>query len=100
MTQHYLWAGGHFLLLLSGFRYFLAWIMFKSVSSWWYKGAQLIAQSSEKLVLIYNSYSELLWRSYVLCHRVPVSAFCVLRQCGCYVLTWRSRVQEGPWGEL
>ncbi|KAG2045164.1 hypothetical protein BDR03DRAFT_930171 [Suillus americanus] len=45
-TQHYLWAGGHFLLLLSGFRYLLAWIMFKSVSSWWYKASFLGALMS------------------------------------------------------
>ncbi|KAJ7139907.1 hypothetical protein C8R44DRAFT_868003 [Mycena epipterygia] len=38
-TQHYLWASGHFLLLLSSLRYFLAWVMFKSVSSWWYKAS-------------------------------------------------------------
>ncbi|KAG7450268.1 uncharacterized protein BT62DRAFT_927584 [Guyanagaster necrorhizus] len=36
-TQHYLWASGHFILLLSALRYFIAWITFKSVSSWWYK---------------------------------------------------------------
>ncbi|KAG1828733.1 hypothetical protein EV424DRAFT_1385106 [Suillus variegatus] len=45
-TPHYLWAGGHFLLLLSGFRYLLAWIMFKSVSSWWYKASFLGALMS------------------------------------------------------
>ncbi|KAG1845482.1 hypothetical protein DFJ58DRAFT_907128 [Suillus subalutaceus] len=45
-SQHYLWAGGHFLLLLSGFRYLLAWIMFKSVSSWWYKASFLGALMS------------------------------------------------------
>ncbi|KAG1749716.1 uncharacterized protein EDB91DRAFT_1235187 [Suillus paluster] len=45
-TQHYLWAGGHFLLLLSGSRYFLAWMMFKTVSSWWYKASFLGALMS------------------------------------------------------
>ncbi|KAG1825628.1 uncharacterized protein BJ212DRAFT_286781 [Suillus subaureus] len=49
-TQHYLWAGGHFLLLLSGFRYLLAWIMFKSVSSWWYKASFLGALMSYFIV--------------------------------------------------
>ncbi|KAJ7706413.1 hypothetical protein B0H17DRAFT_628386 [Mycena rosella] len=38
-TQHYLWASGHFLLLLSSLRYFIAWVTFKSVSSWWYKAS-------------------------------------------------------------
>ncbi|RDB29012.1 Nucleoporin POM33 [Hypsizygus marmoreus] len=38
-TQHYLWASGHFLLLISALRYFVAWITFKSVSAWWYKAS-------------------------------------------------------------
>ncbi|KAJ7900116.1 hypothetical protein B0H14DRAFT_2429492 [Mycena olivaceomarginata] len=38
-TQHYLWASGHFLLLAASLRYFLAWVMFKSVSAWWYKAS-------------------------------------------------------------
>ncbi|TFK41372.1 hypothetical protein BDQ12DRAFT_626785 [Crucibulum laeve] len=38
-TQHYLWASGHFILLVASVRYFLAWIMFKSVSAWWYKAS-------------------------------------------------------------
>ncbi|KAG5648173.1 hypothetical protein DXG03_006128 [Asterophora parasitica] len=38
-TQHYLWASGHFLLLVSALRYFVAWITFKSVSAWWYKAS-------------------------------------------------------------
>jgi len=36
-TQHYLWAGGHFVLLISALRYFLATVTFKAVPSWWYK---------------------------------------------------------------
>jgi hypothetical protein len=36
-TQHYIWASGHFLLLLSAFRYFFAVITFKNISLWWYK---------------------------------------------------------------
>ncbi|EKM60872.1 uncharacterized protein PHACADRAFT_247077 [Phanerochaete carnosa HHB-10118-sp] len=36
-TQHYLWAGGHFVLLVSSFRYLLAWAFFRGPSSWWYK---------------------------------------------------------------
>jgi len=38
-TQHYLWASGHFLLLLSSLRYILAWATLKSVSAWWYKAS-------------------------------------------------------------
>ncbi|KAJ7630721.1 hypothetical protein FB45DRAFT_916385 [Roridomyces roridus] len=38
-SQHYLWASGHFLLLISSLRYFVAWAMFRSVSSWWYKAS-------------------------------------------------------------
>jgi len=38
-TQHYLWASGHFLLLLSSLRYFLAWLTLKTVSPWWYKAS-------------------------------------------------------------
>jgi len=38
-TQHYLWASGHFVLLVASLRYFLAWITFKAVSTWWYKAS-------------------------------------------------------------
>jgi len=38
-TQHYLWASGHFLLLLSSLRYILAWATLKTVSAWWYKAS-------------------------------------------------------------
>lgn len=38
-TQHYLWASGHFLLLLSSLRCFLAWAALKNVSAWWYKAS-------------------------------------------------------------
>ena len=44
--QHYLWAGGHFVLLISALRYFLATITLKAVSSWWYKGAWLCPGAS------------------------------------------------------
>ncbi|KAI6136903.1 hypothetical protein F5141DRAFT_1077392 [Pisolithus sp. B1] len=40
-TQHYLWAGGHFLLLVSALRYLLAYATFKTVSPWWYRGEPL-----------------------------------------------------------
>ncbi|KAI0374401.1 hypothetical protein BV20DRAFT_1049206 [Pilatotrama ljubarskyi] len=38
-TQHYLWAGGHFLLLLCSLRFFLAKVMFRTISAWWYKAS-------------------------------------------------------------
>jgi len=37
--QHYVWAAGHFILLISAMRYILAWAMFKSPSPWWYKAS-------------------------------------------------------------
>ena len=37
-VQHYLWAGGHFLLLVAALRYFIACVTFTTVSAWWYKG--------------------------------------------------------------
>jgi len=39
--QHYVWAGGHFVLLISALRYILAWAFFKTPSLWWYKGSPL-----------------------------------------------------------
>ncbi|KAM5538249.1 hypothetical protein V8D89_008136 [Ganoderma adspersum] len=38
-TQHYLWAGGHFLLLICSLRFFLAKLMFTSISSFWYRAS-------------------------------------------------------------
>ncbi|KAH9921968.1 uncharacterized protein BXZ73DRAFT_91669 [Epithele typhae] len=38
-TQHYIWAGGHCLLLLCSLRFFLGKIMFTTVSGWWYKAS-------------------------------------------------------------
>ncbi|TFK90211.1 hypothetical protein K466DRAFT_399150 [Polyporus arcularius HHB13444] len=38
-TQHYLWAAGHFLLLLCSLRFFLAKLMFRAVSTFWYKAS-------------------------------------------------------------
>src|SRR6266436_9514670 len=37
--QHYVWAGGHFVLLVSALRYIFAWAFFKTASPWWYKGS-------------------------------------------------------------
>ncbi|EIN13592.1 hypothetical protein PUNSTDRAFT_79239 [Punctularia strigosozonata HHB-11173 SS5] len=36
-TQHYIWAAGHFILLISAFRYLFASFMFRGPSAWWYK---------------------------------------------------------------
>ena len=41
VEQHYLWAAGHFLLLLCSLRFFLAKLMFRAVSAFWYKGASV-----------------------------------------------------------
>ncbi|KAH9964468.1 hypothetical protein BC827DRAFT_1187328 [Russula dissimulans] len=38
-TQHFIWAGGHFILLACALRYVLAWIAFKTPSLWWYKAS-------------------------------------------------------------
>ncbi|KAH7921953.1 hypothetical protein BV22DRAFT_690356 [Leucogyrophana mollusca] len=38
-SQHYLWAGGHFILLTAALRYFIAWVTFKTISTWWYKAS-------------------------------------------------------------
>ncbi|KAF9459476.1 hypothetical protein BDZ94DRAFT_1268265 [Collybia nuda] len=62
-TQHYLWASGHFLLLVSALRCFFAWVTFKTVSVWWYKGKLIGSTSSFKFH----------WGSHQLCHRLPVS---------------------------
>ncbi|KIO02410.1 hypothetical protein M404DRAFT_16115 [Pisolithus tinctorius Marx 270] len=40
-TQHYVWAGGHFLLLVSALRYLVAYVTFKTVSPWWYRASFL-----------------------------------------------------------
>ncbi|KAI0034923.1 hypothetical protein K488DRAFT_83526 [Vararia minispora EC-137] len=38
-AQHYVWAGGHFILLISAFKYLLSWVLFRHPSAWWYKAA-------------------------------------------------------------
>ncbi|KAK2462071.1 hypothetical protein APHAL10511_006534 [Amanita phalloides] len=48
-SQHYLWASGHFILLISAFRYFLAALMLKS-APWWYKTSFLGALISYAIV--------------------------------------------------
>ncbi|KAI0639176.1 hypothetical protein C8Q77DRAFT_1222789 [Trametes polyzona] len=36
-TQHYVWAAGHFVLLVCSLRFFFAKALFRAVSAWWYK---------------------------------------------------------------
>ncbi|KAF7320241.1 hypothetical protein MKEN_00808600 [Mycena kentingensis (nom. inval.)] len=38
-SQHYLWASGHFLLLVASLRYFLASLLWRTISAWWYKAS-------------------------------------------------------------
>jgi len=49
-TQHYLWAGGHFLLLVAALRYFIACITLTTISAWWYKVSFLGALVSYAIV--------------------------------------------------
>ncbi|KAF8624778.1 hypothetical protein AX15_005668 [Amanita polypyramis BW_CC] len=49
-SQHYLWASGHFILLLSAIRYFLAAFTFRTASAWWYKTSFLGALFSYAIV--------------------------------------------------
>ncbi|KAI0082247.1 DEAD-domain-containing protein [Panus rudis PR-1116 ss-1] len=49
-NQHYLWAAGHFILLLSSVRYFMAWILFRGPSAWWYKASFMGALLSYAIV--------------------------------------------------
>jgi len=49
-TQHYMWAAGHFIILLSSLRYLLATILFRGASAWWYKTSFLGALVSYTIV--------------------------------------------------
>lgn len=49
-TQHYLWAAGHFLLLLAFVRHVFAWFSFRSAPTWWYKTSYLGALVSYAIV--------------------------------------------------
>ncbi|KAJ3839925.1 hypothetical protein F5878DRAFT_93456 [Lentinula raphanica] len=49
-TQHYLWASGHFILLLCALRYFFAYATFHNVSSIWYKACYTGALLSYAIV--------------------------------------------------
>ena len=72
--QHYFWAGGHFLLLLCSLRFFLAKLLFRAVSSWWYRGTWLYwVACCVAVVQILVSFSQLHWSAHQLCHCVPVS---------------------------
>lgn len=51
-TQHYIWAAGHFILLVSSLRYFLAAMLFRGPSAWWYKTSFLGALVSYAIVCI------------------------------------------------
>ncbi|KAH9853166.1 hypothetical protein C2E23DRAFT_917643, partial [Lenzites betulinus] len=37
--QHYVWAAGHFILLVCSLRFFFAKALFRAVSAWWYKAS-------------------------------------------------------------
>ncbi|KZT74842.1 hypothetical protein DAEQUDRAFT_720020 [Daedalea quercina L-15889] len=49
-TQHYMWAAGHFILLISALRYLLATVLFRGPSPWWYKTAFTGALASYAIV--------------------------------------------------
>jgi hypothetical protein len=48
--QHYIWASGHFLLLVASLRYVLAFATFKTASAWWYKASYTGALVSYAIV--------------------------------------------------
>ncbi|KAH7883887.1 hypothetical protein F5I97DRAFT_1896518 [Phlebopus sp. FC_14] len=49
-SQHYLWAGGHLLLLTAALRYFIASFTLKTISAWWYRASFLGALVSYAIV--------------------------------------------------
>ncbi|KAH8835369.1 hypothetical protein DL96DRAFT_1573923 [Flagelloscypha sp. PMI_526] len=49
-TQHYIWAGGHFLLLLAAFRYLAVSLLLRPISPVWYKAAFTGALTSYAIV--------------------------------------------------
>ena len=81
LRQHYLWAGGHFVLLISALRYFIATITLKAVSSWWYKGLWLCLDPtfSEqwliKLIVQTVSFTGALISYVIVCQSVFSSCF-------------------------
>ncbi|KAL0950870.1 hypothetical protein HGRIS_007629 [Hohenbuehelia grisea] len=38
-SQHYVWAAGHFILLVASLRYIISTVLLGSVSAWWYKAS-------------------------------------------------------------
>ena len=79
MAQHYMWAGGHFILLISALRYLLATVLFRTPSPWWYKS--MWYSFAAGFSAINNSFtfrSRFHWRSGQLCDRLPVSYSIVL----------------------
>ncbi|TFY78681.1 hypothetical protein EWM64_g5334 [Hericium alpestre] len=48
--QHYIWATGHFILLVSALRYLFAWAMLQHPSVYWYKAAFTGAFASYAIV--------------------------------------------------
>ncbi|TFK57447.1 hypothetical protein OE88DRAFT_1730813 [Heliocybe sulcata] len=49
-TQHYVWAGGHFVLLLAAVKCILSFVMFRGASPWWYRTGFLGALLSYGIV--------------------------------------------------
>ena len=80
LFQHYLWASGHFLLLLSSLRYFVAWLTFKHPSAWSYKGESSLVVRSPMFILLVRSKFH--WCSHQLRHCLPVS-YLLLVTCRC-----------------
>ena len=79
VAQHYMWAGGHFILLISALRYLLATVLFRGPSPWWYKS---MCYSSETMLRAMNDpaafRSGLHWRSGQLCDCLPVGLAAVV----------------------
>lgn len=50
-TQHYIWAAGHFVLLISALRYLLAAVLLRGASAWWYKTSFIGALVSYVIVV-------------------------------------------------
>ncbi|KAF7310722.1 hypothetical protein HMN09_00615200 [Mycena chlorophos] len=68
-TQHYLWASGHFILLVASLRYFLASLLLRSVSTWWYKGGPLFPHLSRWLIFPSASFLGALISYAIVCQK-------------------------------
>ncbi|THH08686.1 hypothetical protein EW146_g8914 [Bondarzewia mesenterica] len=74
IRQHYVWAAGHFVLLISAVRYILSWALFRGPSTWWYTGGYYaIAELWKTLTVGLLLFSELHGGAHQLCYRLPVS---------------------------